>query len=912
MGIRMLRTSARVETEEQQRQQKELLFGPFVLLCGLSFSFYLYNSLRDNRFFGAFHIGLLLCFVNSSAVVATSLSQNKLPLWLAELAICGCTTGVLLIDWGNASLVGTPRVWALNVLGVDGLLVINASSRLTIFVLVSTLLMLCFTASEDAYRWGLYRVDEWSTPLDDDRRSRSSCTDLPCGIEAPTASAGLLAYSLVLMIDFHLTRRFAQGMRTQSAKAQGSVKLAEAVAVALSKFDLARAESKLKEAEAEGEEALPLGLHAAFLRLLQNLAQFQSYLPQVCFILTDDEVDPAEGLLEAVRTDSGRLGVTVIGTVPAPVGPTATICFTDIEGSTELWDLFPVGMQRALATHNQVLRECAAKWNGYECKTIGDAFMFAFDQPSSAVAAALDIQESLCAAPWPTELQTLHRCARLWDRHGSQVWGGLRVRAGIHTGDVHREDNQLTGRADYFGQTVNMAARIESASVGGAVCITGRVLSAIEPEMEMLGRPVVLDLGSVPMRGVALPPVVHCLIPAALRERQDEVRRVRVYRDRPTDTNSSDSKSAHSGNHRKLARSRTNSQLQCSKATFACITACPRTLPVEPLQSVSRIVAAVDDAVDRTWGTVVAVLGTTFLAAWGAVGRNNGQHAMQAARTSGMLYAAMQQEEWEAGVHYGAGSGLAMHGSSGSNRHTFVLALGPAVELAAKLAAAASFLHVFALVAGSGGERCVADDPSTSRATRAVDVWHTSDPEFITVYQLDAAALTTARGAWTHMLSCDEVSSGWGNDRWRTALVAARVSRIRGDDEQERTLAEVRQLAGRIDWERVSATHTEPVGVDVSDCASSPSASRGTGVTEVAAAARDAMLDRVADMVEDGRHTVPQPITWECPVSSVDFSGRPSAFCMDGRSASLAGSRIRDSVSGLGLSGASSGPPAEL
>lgn len=74
---------------------------------------------------------------------------------------------------------------------------------------------------------------------------------------------------------------------------------------------------------------------------------------------------------------------------------TVTFLFTDIEGSTRLWERHPEQMQRAFARQETILRAAIAAQGGYAYKMVGDAFQ-------TASAASLDAQRALAAEPWPT------------------------------------------------------------------------------------------------------------------------------------------------------------------------------------------------------------------------------------------------------------------------------------------------------------------------------------------------------------------------------------------------------------------------------------------------------------------------------------------------------------------------------
>ena len=132
----------------------------------------------------------------------------------------------------------------------------------------------------------------------------------------------------------------------------------------------------------------------------------------------------------------------------APDG-TVTIMFSDIEGSTALSE--QLGDERWLKLmhrHNALIRRQLAAHRGFEVKSQGDGFMVAFGSARSALRCAIAIQRDLAARH---------------DQSGSQV---LRVRIGLHTGEVIREQQ------DFFGHTVILAARIEAKANGGEIFVS--------------------------------------------------------------------------------------------------------------------------------------------------------------------------------------------------------------------------------------------------------------------------------------------------------------------------------------------------------------------------------------------------------------------------------------------------------
>lgn len=127
-----------------------------------------------------------------------------------------------------------------------------------------------------------------------------------------------------------------------------------------------------------------------------------------------------------------------------PPSGTVTFLFTDIEGSTALWEEFPSGMAAAVARHDELVRRVVEGRGGYVFATTGDGFGVSFERADAAVAAAVAVQEVLGSEPWADGIQ-------------------LRVRAGLHTGEADERGG------DYFGPAVNRAARVMDSAHGGQV-----------------------------------------------------------------------------------------------------------------------------------------------------------------------------------------------------------------------------------------------------------------------------------------------------------------------------------------------------------------------------------------------------------------------------------------------------------
>jgi len=89
---------------------------------------------------------------------------------------------------------------------------------------------------------------------------------------------------------------------------------------------------------------------------------------------------------------------TNLPTSPLPTG-TVTLLFTDIEGSTRLWERHEAAMRAALARHGELMRYAISARGGRVFKTVGDAFCATFPTAAGALAAALDAQRALHVEP---------------------------------------------------------------------------------------------------------------------------------------------------------------------------------------------------------------------------------------------------------------------------------------------------------------------------------------------------------------------------------------------------------------------------------------------------------------------------------------------------------------------------------
>ena len=130
-----------------------------------------------------------------------------------------------------------------------------------------------------------------------------------------------------------------------------------------------------------------------------------------------------------------------------PTG-TVTFLFTDIEGSTRIWEDHPDAMRPALARHDDLLRQSIEDNGGFVFKTVGDAFCAAFATAPDALRAALSAQQAVVAEAWDLPAPLL-------------------VRMALHTGAAEERGG------DYFGQPLNRVERLMSAGHGMQTLLSG-------------------------------------------------------------------------------------------------------------------------------------------------------------------------------------------------------------------------------------------------------------------------------------------------------------------------------------------------------------------------------------------------------------------------------------------------------
>eukprot|EP00754_Rhynchopus_humris_P003822 Rhum_TRINITY_DN11986_c0_g1::Rhum_TRINITY_DN11986_c0_g1_i1::g.48379::m.48379 len=481
------------DSPETIRYKKLMLTVTFACLFATTFNVYtitegLYPLLTFSSIltFFAFVLVYLLVFQGSSK---TPIEVTFIPMG---------TVCIVAMDL-YALQRGLPRPWPLFVVQIDILLVLRMSRRGTIGNVIFVVLYLAFTQAASSTSMAMDLNDPMAGHVS---HSLCDCPSPPCKVSDSEAFKQYLPMVMVFLLDYYVTRGFAAQVWEEEQRMRAAIGTAQDVAASLARFDLDLAQEMLSQ---DGE--LPAELYQSFSTLLTHLGQYRPYLPDALFSVMHPPKSPSAASLSV--------------SPPGVETNFACIVFTDVVGSTPLWLSDPDAMSKALHLHNSLIREAIRSTGGYEVKTIGDAFMVAFETLSQGVAFALLVQKSLSRCTWPAGLLRFAQC--MPDPAG--VWGGLTLRIGVNSGTVNVEWNPVTSRADYFGTTVNVASRVEGASAVGGVTLLAAQYEKLQEEAAAcpavpLPQWASTDLGQHTLRGMDNAVKLVTLFPAELEQRR--------------------------------------------------------------------------------------------------------------------------------------------------------------------------------------------------------------------------------------------------------------------------------------------------------------------------------------------------------------------------------------------------------
>ena len=165
---------------------------------------------------------------------------------------------------------------------------------------------------------------------------------------------------------------------------------------------------------------------------------------------------------------------------------TVTFLFTDIEGSTRLWEEQPEAMGIALARHDELLRSVLEQDAGELIKSTGDGLQAVFGSAPDAVLAALGAQRAMITEPWDARI------------------GRLKIRIALHTGTAELREG------DYYGSAMNRAARLLSAGHGEQIILSQTMQEVVRDDLPAGVN--LVDLGEYRLKDLTRPERVYQLI----------------------------------------------------------------------------------------------------------------------------------------------------------------------------------------------------------------------------------------------------------------------------------------------------------------------------------------------------------------------------------------------------------------
>ena len=447
----------------------------------------------------------------------------------------------------------------------------------------------------------------------------------------------------------------------------------------------------------------PSDIIQSFVQIIDNLIEYRRFLPNTLLARHSDSMKciPPHRFAPGLETQ------------------TATIVFTDIQSSTELWESLDNDMHTALYLHNRIVREQISVNNGYEVKTIGDAFMVAFDTEVEGIKFALDLQSALFRSnEWPDVLHG-HVESRM-----ELNWKGLRVRVGVNTGPVNTERNDLTGRYDYFGSTVNKAARLEAAGVGGSVCVCDTTLERLQQNPELCSTFTSVELKDCKMKGFKERLVLALLVPIRLAGRCDCLLRNRNMK----------KKDAGSLENSDLLRT-----VHVVFDTIQNATVCNVRFDFTAIEVKSREVlpsafSTVLLHLERTKGHVIAAHNSSLIVGWNTVPAQTGAHVELAAHFTQLCQVHFTVQQYSATL--GLCSGSVDTGNVGTGNQKFITVVGTPINVAEALVQEALHFHCFACIASYGQKLSV--QTIVGGSVRPISRLHISGLStlYVTVYEL--------------------------------------------------------------------------------------------------------------------------------------------------------------------------------
>eukprot|EP01061_Rhynchopus_euleeides_P001257 TRINITY_DN1089_c0_g1_i15.p1 TRINITY_DN1089_c0_g1~~TRINITY_DN1089_c0_g1_i15.p1 ORF type:complete len:504 (+),score=167.03 TRINITY_DN1089_c0_g1_i15:56-1513(+) len=397
--------------------------------------------------------------------------------------------------------------------------------------------------------------------------------------------------------------------------------------------------------------------------------------------------------------------------------------------------------------HNEVMREACLDHEGYEVKTIGDAFMVSFSCPVKAAKFSLAVQTKLALRKWPVGLI-------LPD-------AGMVVRIGVNYGPTIAEENPVTGRVDYRGGTVNLASRVEAKAKGGTICLSDDMYSAVRGHLDQLDNPAMHNHGLHDIKGLGNGHQLYLMVPSHLSKRFSDTasdciggmhpRRVACLM--PTLPSPRGSRSDdHSGSTATTVRRSSGPTQAGGKKTALQVIRSTVTVAVCRLQEVRSdgdmfdncniMVRSALEAAHATDGVIGNVTGRTLTVVWNA-SKKCAMHSTAA------LNFVSEMKKLQGIMQVGLATGTMLHGNVGTKTSRFATAFGTPLEAAEAMTDHASMFGVYCLYADCTVDKRLQADVTVRSCLRLVDAWKEEGKDRVLhIYEVHLRNLAQAMQGW--------------------------------------------------------------------------------------------------------------------------------------------------------------------
>eukprot|EP01063_Lacrimia_lanifica_P035066 TRINITY_DN6605_c0_g2_i1.p1 TRINITY_DN6605_c0_g2~~TRINITY_DN6605_c0_g2_i1.p1 ORF type:complete len:851 (+),score=185.76 TRINITY_DN6605_c0_g2_i1:64-2616(+) len=700
-------------------------------------------------------VGTLALFSGWSALytawmpgmVVTSAVCLSLFLWpwvqreVSEGYLCAAAAALSLLVMYHDAIVLSQwrRHWTQFVMVVDMLLVVQAPRYLTKCVVAVAMMWLLVVEIERATRMvGLLDLPSFVQDSYARRRDVCQCEEPPCAHQRLDESFNALGgASLVFLVDFLLTRGFADQVLSEKTKMAAAVQAAGDISRSLAGFDLEAAGTRLALARAD----LPDDLHTHLQRLLDNLASYRSYLPQECF-----PAAPGDSPRSAGSYTPTQALVPCDGTAIWPAtgdGGSAAIVVTSVWQSGVLWENCSSAMHSALSIHHSMVRAALYRHRGHEINAFGDFYMVAFADVEAAVRFGAAVLVNAEKEVRPEGLQ----------RPGSEADGFpvFTLKVGTDYGPVVVERSTLTGRAEVLGVAVARASRAEQVGLPRTVTVTAAAKERL-PRSQCWFVTIPYSLRGDEEGGAAVDAYLNvwAFLPEAfspwegtLREKIAELQCMPAGDTSTIDLALSEffADSCDGGDPHEASLTNIRERTARDAATVGFIQ-CGG--PVGGAAALSWATAEMalnarlellHGHLEATHGRISCVLSDLVLVSWGIHDMRCTQHVNESARFLLLLNGARSELSFHAGVVSG-GVACGVVAPAAAQRH--VTMLGPCVDVALALALGAAEVGADVLVAslGGGAGATYESNEFLSRHLWPVDRWAVHEGAPLTVYEL--------------------------------------------------------------------------------------------------------------------------------------------------------------------------------